>query len=52
MVNIIDNLCTKQEDSSIKSAVYNQEWFQIKRLGLGWDRLGWIGLGWVGLGWG
>ena len=29
-VNITDNLCTKQENSSIKYAVYNQERFQIK----------------------
>ena len=28
--NITDNLCTKQGNSSKKSAVYNQEQFQIK----------------------
>ena len=31
VANITDNLCTKQENSSIKSMVYNQEQFQIKR---------------------
>ena len=30
MVNIIDNLCTKQENSSIKSVVYIQERLIIK----------------------
>ena len=30
VVNITDNLCTKQGNSSIKSAVYNQERCQIK----------------------
>ena len=29
-VNITDSLCTKQENLGLKSAVYNQEWFQIK----------------------
>ena len=29
-VNITDNLCTKQGNSSKKSVVYNQERFQIK----------------------
>ena len=30
LLNITDNLCTKERNSSIKSAVYNQEQFQIK----------------------
>ena len=29
-VNIADNLCTKQGNVGLKSAVYNQERFQIK----------------------
>ena len=29
-VTITDNICTKQGNSSKKSAVYNQELFQIK----------------------
>ena len=34
-LNIINNLCTKQENWGLKSAVYNQEGFQIKS-GLLW----------------
>ena len=31
VVNITDNLCTKQGNVGLKSAAYDQEWFQIKR---------------------
>ena len=31
VVNITDNLCTKQENMHLKSAVYNQEQFHIKK---------------------
>jgi hypothetical protein len=31
VVNITDKLCTKQGNMGLKSAVYNQERFQIKR---------------------